>query len=114
MKTLMQQGAAEVLLLAAVFAVVATHSRAQEPAEVTRKVLVKTPPTYPTLAQSMHIRGVVKVEVQIAPNGSVKSVQVKGGHPILVQAAVTAVGHWKFEPAPHETSEVIEVKFDQD
>jgi TonB family protein len=60
----------------------------------------------------MNIRGVAKVEAQVAPNGTVKSVEVKGGHPILVQAAVTAVGHWKFEPAAHETKETVEIKFD--
>ncbi len=111
MNTLMRQGVAEVLLLAAMFALIPTHSRAQESSEAGRKVLVKTEPVYPALGRSMHIQGVVKVEAVIAPNGSVKSVQVKGGHPILVQAAVTAVGHWKFEPAAHETKELIEIKF---
>jgi len=60
----------------------------------------------------MNIRGVVKLEVLIAPNGTVKSVSVRGGHPMLAQSAVTAVGHWKFEPAAHETKELIEIKFD--
>ena len=60
----------------------------------------------------MNIRGIVKVEAQVAPNGTVKTVVVKGGHPILVQSAVTAVGHWKFEPSPHDTKELIEIKFD--
>jgi len=60
----------------------------------------------------MNIQGVVKVEAQVAPNGTVKSVTVKGGHPMLAQAAVTAVGHWKFEPAPHESKELIEIKFE--
>jgi len=112
MKTLMRQGAVGVLLLAAVLAFVPPHSWAQESSDGARKVLVKTPPVYLTLARSMHIHGVVKVEAQVAPNGSVKSVEVKGGHPMLAQAAVTAVGHWKFEPAAHETAEPIEIKFD--
>lgn len=60
----------------------------------------------------MNIRGLVKVEVLVSPNGTVKSVLVKGGHPMLAQSAVTAVGHWKFEPAAHETKEQIEIKFD--
>jgi len=85
---------------------------AQDAADSGRKVLLKTPATYPTLARSMNIRGVVKLEAQVAPNGTVKSVSVKGGHPMLAQSAVTAVGHWKFEPAAHETKELIEVKFD--
>jgi TonB family protein len=86
-------------------------SKAQE-AEGARKVLLKTQAIYPTLAQSMNLHGVVKLEAHVAANGSVKSVAVKGGHPILTQSAVTAVGHWKFEPASHETVEQVEVKFD--
>jgi len=60
----------------------------------------------------MNIHGVVKVEAQIAPNGTVKAVTVIGGHPLLSQSAVTAVGHWKFEAGPRETREQIELKFD--
>jgi len=112
MKTLMRQGAVAVVLLAATFVSVPTRSWAQESAEGARKVLIKTPAIYPTLAQSMNIRGVVKLEARVAPNGTVKSVEVKGGHPILTQSAVTAVGHWKFEPDAHETKVLIEIKFD--
>jgi len=112
MKTLMQQGVLKVLLLAAVLVLI-PHSWAQQTVEA-RKVSVKVPPVYPTVARNMHIHGVVRVEAQVAPNGSVKAVEVKGGHPMLAQAAVTAVGHWKFEPAAHESTEVIEIKFDQE
>jgi len=41
----------------------------------------------------MNIRGVVKLEARVAPNGTVKSIDVKGGHPILTQSSMTAVGH---------------------
>jgi TonB family protein len=112
MKTLMRQGACGLLLLAATFAFVSTQSRAQESPDGTRKILIKTQAIYPILAQSMNLRGVVKLEAHVAPNGTVKSIDVKGGHPILTQSAVTAVGHWKFEAATHETKELIEVKFD--
>jgi TonB family protein len=112
MKTLMRQGACGLVLLAATFVSVSTQLQAQESPDGARKVLVKTAAVYPTLAQSMNIRGVVKLEAHVAPNGTVKSIDVKGGHPILTQSAVTAVGHWKFEAAAHETKELIEVKFD--
>jgi len=111
MKTLIRQGAVGALLLAATFALPLT-SHAQESGEGARKVLIRTPLVYPTLAKSMNIHGVAKVEAQVAPNGTVKSVIVKGGHPMLAQSAVTAVGHWKFEPAAHETKELIEIRFD--
>ena len=60
----------------------------------------------------MNIHGIVKLEVLVAPNGTVKKVDVKGGHPLLTQSAVTAVGHWKFEPAPHDSKQVVEIKFE--
>ena len=99
------------VLLFSVSLLIPAISKAQE-AEGARKVLLKTQAAYPTLAQSMNLHGVVKLEAHVAPNGSVKSIDVKGGHPILTQSAVTAVGHWKFEPASHETVELVEVKFD--
>ena len=105
----MRQGAAR-LLIAALSFVVGSHCLAQD--ATTRKVLTKTPAVYPTLARSMNIHGVVKLTAIVLPNGAVKSIEVKGGHPLLTQSAVTAVGHWKFEPEAHETTELIEVKFD--
>jgi len=109
----MRQGAAGLIIAALSLFVgtfVGTHCLAQD--TQTRKVLIKTPAVYPTLARSMNIHGVVKLTATVLPNGAVKSVEVKGGHPLLTQSAVTAVGHWKFEAQPHETTELIEVKFD--
>lgn len=60
----------------------------------------------------MSIAGVVKVQVVVAPNGTVKSTKVVGGHPLLVSAAVDAVKKWRFESAPDETTGVVEFKFD--
>jgi TonB family protein len=116
MKPLMRQGAAALMLLATfVFVSAPIPLRAQDSAgEAARKVLVKTPAVYPTLAHSMNIHGVVKLEAEVLPNGTVKNVEVKGGHPVLSQSAVTAVFHWKFEPAAHETKEMIEIKFEQE
>jgi|SRR5579872_1686713 len=109
MKALMRQGAVQSVLLAAIFLLLPNLGSAQD---AVRKVVNKAAPQYPSLARSMNIHGVVKLEALVEPNGVVKSVQVKGGHPLLTQSAVTAVGHWKFEPAPHETRESIEIKFE--
>src|SRR6476660_1599176 len=104
-KTLVRQGAVKALLLAAIFVFTPNLGRAEDPSPGPRKLLVKTPAVIPSLARSMNIRGVVKLEAVVEPNGTVKSIDVKGGHPLLTQSAVTAVGHWKFEPAPHQTRE---------
>jgi TonB family protein len=59
----------------------------------------------------MNLQGNVRVDVLVAPNGTVKSVEVKGGHPLLGQAAQNAIREWKWEAGPHETHEIIELKF---
>jgi len=44
--------------------------------------------------------------------GRVKSTKVVGGSPVLIQAATTAVEKWKFEVAPQETTEAVQVVFE--
>jgi len=110
MKTLLREGAVCVLLLAALSGM-SVWSKAQESTDTVRKAIVKSPPVYPQLARNMHIQGVVKLEALVAPNGTVKSVEVKGGHPLLTQSAVTSVQRWKFEPSKNETKEQIEIRF---
>ncbi len=77
-----------------------------------RKVASKVAPNYPELARKMHIHGTVRVEAVVRPNGAVKTTRVLGGNPVLVDAALDAVGKWKFEAAQAETTEVVQVTFD--
>src|ERR1700740_328937 len=83
------------------------HGRAQESSENVRKIVTRVAPQYPSLARSMNIKGTVRAVALVSPNGTVKSVEVKGGHPVLAEAAQNALRQWKFEPAPHETYEII-------
>ena len=78
-----------------------------------RKVKTKVLPAIPELARRMNITGKVKIEVVIAPDGHVKSSRAMGGHPVLVQSCQDAVKEWKFEPAPEETTQVVEFDFKQ-
>jgi len=77
-----------------------------------RKVTLRVPPVYPELAKKMHIRGVVKIEAVVKPNGMVKSTRALGGNPVLLEAAKDAVTKWKFEPAQSETTEVVQLAFE--
>ena len=106
--------AAGALFLAVLILLGPGVSRAQETADNPRKVLNRVTPRYPGLARTMNIKGSVKVEALIAPNGTVKSVDIKGGHPVLAQAAAEAVRQWKWEPAAHESRQMIEIKFNPD
>ena len=82
------------------------------PNEVTRRAKSKVEPVYPELARKMNITGVVKVQVVVAANGTVKEAKVVGGHPLLANAALDAVKKWRFEPAPGESSGVVDFKFE--
>jgi TonB family protein len=64
------------------------------------------------MARTMKLKGTVKMDALVAPNGTVKSVEVRGGHPVLVEAAENAIRKWRWQPAAHETREPIEVTFD--
>jgi len=44
----------------------------------------------------MKLQGSVKVEAVVAPDGSARTVTIKGGHPLLGQAAHDAVQQWKW------------------
>lgn len=100
------------LLLCALFAAAPAFVHSQDSTEGTRKVLTKVTPKYPAIARKMNITGIVRIEALVALNGTVKGVSVKGGHPLLAQAAQDSIREWKWEPSSHETHELIEVKFE--
>ena len=93
------------------FAPILSRAQQSEQSENTRKVVNRVVPQYPALARTMNLKGQVRAEAIVAPNGTVKSVEGKGGHPVLVQAAQNAIRQWKFEPASHETRENITIQF---
>lgn len=76
-----------------------------------RKVRSRVEPAYPDLAKKMSISGIVRMQVVVGANGSVRDAKVVGGHPLLINAAEDAVKKWKFEPASADSKEIIEFKF---
>lgn len=101
-----------VVTVLAATTLISAPARAQQPDELTRKVKFKAAPTYPDVARRMNIAGVVKIAVVVAPNGTLKTTKVVGGHPLLASAALDALKKWKFESAPEESSGVVEFKFE--
>ena len=79
---------------------------------IDRKVKTRVSPTYPEIARKMGISGIVKLQLVVASNGSVKETKVIGGHPILVTAALDAVKKWRYETASAESTGTVEFKFD--
>lgn len=76
-----------------------------------RKVKNRVDPVYPELAKRNNISGSARVELLVTPDGRVKDVKVLGGNPVLVQAVMTAVVKWKYEPAAEESSIIIKFDF---
>jgi len=98
------------LILFSFFLVLPLSSFSQQTGPL-RRLIGRTAPEYPQLARSMALQGVVKVDALVAPDGTVKSVQIKGGHPVLAQAALKTVRQWKWESAARESHEIVEVRF---
>jgi TonB family protein len=86
-------------------------SSAQQDTVAKRRLVERVAPAYPALARSMALEGIVKVEALVAADGSVKGVDIKGGHPVLAQAAANAVRRWRWEVSAHESHELVELKF---
>ena len=99
-----------VAVVATLFAAFPKTINAQDAVE--RKIKSKVLPLYPELAKKMNLSGVVRLELVVAPNGTVKDTKVIGGNPILVNAALDAVKKWRFEPASEESTVIKEFKFD--
>ncbi len=55
-------------------------------------------PVYPHPAVIIHLQGVVKLHALIAKDGTVQSLNVISGHPLLAAAALDAVRQWRYRP----------------
>ena|ERR1700678_425076 len=88
------------------------RSPADGPSEDSRRLRVSTPPEYPEIARKMNIRGVVQVELLVRRDGTVKEVEVIGGHPLLADALVKAVKEWQYEPAAKDSQVVVRFVFE--
>lgn len=99
------------LLVLGFSAVIPVRAGAQESSAAGRKVVSRVDPTYPGLARTLRIQGSVRADVLVEPSGKVKSIEFKGGHPLLVQSSQEALRQWKWEPSPHETHEILEFRF---
>ncbi|HXN52989.1 MAG TPA: TonB family protein [Candidatus Acidoferrum sp.] len=76
----------------------------------------KVQPVYPPLARQTRISGTVRLHAIISKSGSVESLEVISGHPLLVRAAMDAVQQWRYKPTllngePVEVDTTIDVIF---
>src|ERR1700685_881054 len=94
-----------------------TAGRIRQGGSVQAALLVnKVQPVYPPLARQTRISGTVRLHAIISKSGSVESLEVISGHPLLVRAAMDAVKQWKHKQTlvnrePGEVDTTIDVIF---
>lgn len=84
------------------------------PAPGERKLVHRVEPIYPEVARQNHITGTVKLRLIVTRDGTVKSAEPIGGHPVLIEASLNAIENWKYAAAPKESTVMIEFKFDDE
>src|SRR5438477_2765974 len=97
-----------VALLATFICTIFAVAQVQETSSTERKLITRVEPDYPETLKRLYIGGVVRVEVEIEPNGTVKSAKLLGGSPILGQSTMKAIKKWKYAPAG--AAETVTVK----
>jgi TonB family protein len=91
--------------------VVGSVPAAQTATEPLPPVIRRVEPMYPPLARQARISGVVKFALVIAPDGTVKGIQVISGHPLLVPPALEAVKQWTFQTSGQEVRTNLDLQF---
>ena len=80
------------------------------------RLIYEVTPDYPILARSAHVQGTVRLEAIIDKAGSVQSLHVLSGPPLLIPAVLHAVAQWRYQPtllngAAVEVATEIDVNF---
>jgi protein TonB len=79
-------------------------------------LVYRVEPVYPPIARTTRTQGKVVVTAIISKDGRITQLQLVEGHPLLVEAALTAIRQWRYKPAmltgePVEVVTRIEVNF---
>jgi periplasmic protein TonB len=61
-------------------------------------LIYKVQPVYPAMARAARVQGAVPLRAIISRSGAIENLQVVGGHPLLVKAAIDAVRQWRYRP----------------
>jgi len=80
------------------------------------RLIYEVKPDYPVLGKTAHVQGTVRLEAIIDKDGSVQSLRVLSGPPLLIPCALQAVAQWRYQPtllngAAVEVATEIDVNF---
>ena len=72
------------------------------------------PPSYPRMARRRGYEGVLVIEFMIRTDGSCSAVRVaeSSGHPVLDEAAVSAVLLWRYKPRQKPVQQRVRIVFE--
>jgi TonB family protein len=76
-----------------------------------RTLVTRVEPDYPETLRDLHISGTVRLELTVSPKGTVESVVIAGGNPILAENAVKAVKQWIYSPAASRSTVQVTIPF---
>jgi TonB family protein len=62
------------------------------------KLIRSVEPIYPELAKRARVQGIVTLRIAVDEEGNVSDASVINGHPLLNDAAISAVRQWKYSP----------------
>jgi len=62
------------------------------------RIIKVSAPVYPPIASKARVSGTVVMEAILTEDGTVDKIRVISGHPLLVEAAMECLKHWKYEP----------------
>jgi TonB family protein len=84
--------------------------------QASRLLLSQAPPEYPVLAKVNYLQGRVRVQLEVAPDGTVTRAHVLSGNPLLAEAVLNSVGSWRYRPyvakdGPTSFATKVEVNF---
>ena len=102
------------LILPAVFTRALCAQNNEKADKPSRRLVSKVDPDYPWDLKRAHIGGMVRLMVVVKPTGTVDSISVLGGNPVLVETATRAVKKWRYAPAADESTVQVNVDFNPD
>jgi len=62
------------------------------------QLIYKVTPIYPALAVAARVEGTIVLQATISETGAIENLRVVSGPPMLQQAALDAVRHWRYRP----------------
>jgi TonB family protein len=71
------------------------------------KLISKVLPTYPSEARQQHVRGEVVLDIALNDDGTVETVEVIDGNPLLAEPATAAVKQWRYRPLIAQGNPVV-------